>query len=241
MLYNVYCDESCHLEHDNINVMTLGAIWCPQRKLTEINMRIKQIKSRYGVAATSEIKWTKVSPTKVQLYGDIIDYFFDDDDLHFRCLVIPDKKLLDHRRFEQTHDDWYYKMYFTMLKTIFSPEAQYEVYLDIKDTHTDQKARKLHEVCCNDRYDFSRKIIQRIQPIRSYEVQVMQLTDILLGAVTYRNRSFEENFVRSPAKIQLIRQIIRRSGYKLTKSTLLRENKMNIFIWDAEVNAYDNL
>ena len=25
---NVYCDESCHLEHDNIPVMVLGAISC---------------------------------------------------------------------------------------------------------------------------------------------------------------------------------------------------------------------
>ena len=26
MLYNVYCDETCHLEHDNSNVMVLGAV-----------------------------------------------------------------------------------------------------------------------------------------------------------------------------------------------------------------------
>lgn len=44
MLYNVYCDETCHLEHDGINVMVLGAIWCPQNKLKEINQRIRQIK-----------------------------------------------------------------------------------------------------------------------------------------------------------------------------------------------------
>ena len=37
MLYNVYCDETCHLEHDNSNVMVLGAVWCPQSKLKEIN------------------------------------------------------------------------------------------------------------------------------------------------------------------------------------------------------------
>ena len=26
--YNVYCDESCHLENDHQKVMTLGAVWC---------------------------------------------------------------------------------------------------------------------------------------------------------------------------------------------------------------------
>ena len=27
--FNVYCDESCHLEHDRQKVMILGATWCP--------------------------------------------------------------------------------------------------------------------------------------------------------------------------------------------------------------------
>ena len=34
--YNFYCDESCHLEHDNSNVMVLGAVWCPKDKRHEI-------------------------------------------------------------------------------------------------------------------------------------------------------------------------------------------------------------
>ena len=36
-IYNVYCDESCHLEHDHQNVMALGAVWCPLDKVREIN------------------------------------------------------------------------------------------------------------------------------------------------------------------------------------------------------------
>ena len=39
MLYNVYCDETCHLEHDGINDMVIGAIWCPQNKLKSILRR----------------------------------------------------------------------------------------------------------------------------------------------------------------------------------------------------------
>jgi hypothetical protein len=31
-VFNVYCDESGHLEHDPLGVMVLGAIWCPQEK-----------------------------------------------------------------------------------------------------------------------------------------------------------------------------------------------------------------
>ena len=114
MLYNVYCDETCHLKHDSSNAMVLGAVWCPQSKLREINERIRQIKKRNNVSETMELKWTKISqpPAKMDLYKDLVNYFFDDDDMHFRGVIIPDKSKLNHVRYNQTHDTWYYKMYF---------------------------------------------------------------------------------------------------------------------------------
>lgn len=82
-------------------------------------------------------------------------------------------------------------------------------------------------------YDFSERIIRRLQPIRSEEVQVMQLSDVLIGAVGYKNRIFPSNFVKSPAKQEIINLIMKRSGYCLSKTTLLREEKCNLLIWDA--------
>ena len=233
MLYNVYCDETCHLENDGINVMVLGAVWCPQSKLKEVNQRIKEIKARNNVSTTMELKWTKISPGKLDLYKDLVNYFFDDDDLHFRALIIPDKSKLDHQRFNQTHDDWYYKMYFDMLKVIFHPMDRFEVYIDIKDSNSYHKAQRLREVCSNSMYDFSQSIIQRLQPIRSDEVQIMQLTDILIGAIAYENRSFPDGFQKSSAKQGIISLIKKRSGYTMKKTTLLREDKLNLLRWDA--------
>jgi hypothetical protein len=233
MLYNIYCDESCHSENDNSNSMVIGSIWCPHDKRKEINQRIREIKERNGVADKLELKWTKISPSKVLLYKDIIDYFFDDDDLHFRSIVIPDKSKLDHKAFKQTHDDWYYKMYFDMLKVILSPKHKYEIFIDIKDTHSHQKAQTLKNVCSNSMYDFSQSIIQKLQPIRSDEIQIMQLVDILIGAVCYKNRIFPKDFKCSQAKLDIIETIMRRSNYKLTQSTLLKEEKFNLFVWDA--------
>lgn len=233
MLYNVYCDETCHLENDGINVMVLGAVWCPQRKLKEINQRIKEIKARNNVSPTMELKWSKISPGKLDLYKDLVNYYFDDDDLHFRALIIPDKSKLDHQRFNQTHDEWYYKMYFDMLKVIFHPTDRFEVYIDIKDSNSYHKAQRLREVCSNSMYDFSQSIIQRLQPIRSEEVQIMQLTDILIGALAYENRSFPDGFQKSSAKQEIISLIKKRSGYTMKKTTLLREDKLNLLRWDA--------
>ncbi|HBT64802.1 MAG TPA: DUF3800 domain-containing protein, partial [Ruminococcaceae bacterium] len=191
--YNIYCDESCHLEHDGMNVMVLGAVWCPNDAVREINKCVRDIKKRNGVSPTAEMKWTKISPAKVQLYTDFVNYFFDDERMHLRAVIIPDKGSLDHERFGQTHDDWYYKMYFEMLKQILTREDLYDIYIDIKDTRSNHKAQKLREVLSNANYDFQQKIVRRLQPIRSEEVEIMQLVDILIGALGYANRKFTDS------------------------------------------------
>lgn len=235
--YNFYCDESCHLEHDDSNVMVLGAVWCPKDKIHEINNRIKQIKIRNDIPINAELKWTKVAPVKKQVYEDLINYFFDEKNLRFRALLVPNKDELRHSDFKQTHDDWYYKMYFSMLKAMLLPTEKYNIFIDIKDTHSSQKAKKLQEVISNSIYDFSKSIIKQVKPIRSEEVQIMQITDVLIGAFGYINRLFSNNHNKSETKLDLIKLIQNRSGYSLSKSTLLREEKFNLFIWKARENG----
>lgn len=229
--FNVYCDESCHLERDHQQAMVLGAVWCPLEKTREIAVRLREIKKSHGLSADFEIKWTKVSPGRLSFYLNALDYFFDDDDLHFRALVVSDKGFLRHEDFGQTHDDWYYKMYFDMLKVILSPDARYRIYLDIKDTRGASKVARLHEVLCNNMYDFSRDIIQRVQTVRSHEVELLQLADLLIGTVSYVNRGLSS----SPAKLALVDRMKERSGYSLTRTTLLREDKVNLFRWQASL------
>ncbi len=227
--YNIYCDESCHLENDHQPVMVLGAVSCPLDKVHEVSIRIREIKTNHRMNRDFEAKWTKVSPAKSQFYLDLMDYFFDDDDLRFRALIVPDKSSLRHEAFGQDHDTWYYKMYFDMLKVILSPQARYRIYLDIKDTRGSAKVRKLHDVLCNNFYDFSREIIERVQQIRSHEAQIMQIADLLIGTISYANRGLSA----SAAKQVLVSRMRRRSRYSLTKTTLLQENKVNLFRWHA--------
>ena len=88
---------------------------------------------------------------------------------------------------------------------------------------------KLHEVLCNAHYDFSRRVIERLQLVRSHEIEQLQLADLLIGALAYLNRGLSGN----AGKEAIIRRMQQRSGYDLTRSTLLREEKMNIFRWHA--------
>lgn len=225
--YNIYCDESCHLEHDGEKAMTIGGVWCPESKKDEIFKRIREIKKEHGLSPKFEIKWNKVSPGQLAFYMDIINYFFDNSDLHFRVIVVPDKKELNHEQFHQTHDEFYYKLYFDMLKTVFEPDCSYNIFLDIKDTRGQKKVDKLQEVLCNSKYDFKREMIKKVQQVRSNEVELIALADLLIGAISYLHRGLKS----SEAKLKMIERIKTRSGYSLTSSTLYRENKFNVFVW----------
>lgn len=225
--YNIYCDESCHLERDGQGVMVLGAVWCPSSKVGEISRRVREIKQRNGVPAAFEVKWTKIGRAKLQLSLDLVDFFFDDDDLHFRCVLIPDKSALRHDGFGQTHDLWYYKMAFRMVETIISPTDRYHVYLDIKDTHAWERSQKLWDVIRNARDDHAGRIVQNVRPIRSHESELLQLCDLLLGAVGYHNRRLDT----SAAKLEIVRRVQRRSGKSLGETTWLRETKFNMLRW----------
>lgn len=224
--FNIYCDESCHLENDGQPYMVLGALWCPLEKREEISNQINEIKRNHNMDSKFEIKWTKVSQAKIDFYLDIVNYFFDNDDLHFRALI-ADKTNLNHEQYSQDHDDWYYKMYFDMLKVIFNPKANYRIYLDIKDSWGGRKVNKLHDVLCNNIYDFSRSIIERVQLVHSKEIVQIQISDLLIGAISYVNRELQT----SAGKCQLFERLQERSGYSLKATTLLREEKFNLFFW----------
>lgn len=238
---NIYCDESCHLENDKELVMAIGAVYCPIEKKAEIIERLYSFKVKHNLIpkyhknlkdnrAYYELKWNKVSDAKLEYYKDVINYFFDDDDLQFRVLLVSKKNEIEYEKFNHTHDTFYYKMYFGMLKAILNPDNSHHIYIDIKDTKSKEKVHKLEEVLRNDKYDYSKEIIKKVQQVRSHEVEILQLTDLLTGAIAYINRGL----VGSKSKSSLITLIKQRSKYSLTKSTLLRERKFNIFIWEPQ-------
>ena len=237
---NIYCDESCHLQNDKESIMALGAVYCPAAKKEEIFNRIAEIKKKHDLIpkhkknpkdnrAVYELKWNKVSKSKIDFFKEIIDFFFDDDDIGFRVLVVPDKAQLAYEKYGHTHDEFYYKMYFSMLKVILNPDFAHNIYIDIKDTKSTEKVHKLEQILRNTKYDYSKEIIKKVQQVRSHEVELIQLADLLTGAVSYINR----NLTTSQAKNQLIEHIKHRSRYSLIRSTLVREKKFNIFIWES--------
>lgn len=220
---NVYADESCHLEHDNVEFMVLGCVYCLKKDVKYISDKIKQIKIKHGLKPNTEIKWTKVSNNKISMYKELIDLLYTED-LSFRGWIAHDKKSLDHELFHQTYDDWYYKMYYYLFNYIVSESIiNYNIYLDIKDSRSAAKNRKLADIL--SKYNIFN--VKKVQTIRSDEVQLVQLADLIIGAIGYDNRELKS----SRAKCELVNYIEKKFNVSFLSSTPSNRKKFNIFHW----------
>ena len=209
--------------------MVLGALTCSQADARRVADDLRRLKASHGRPPSFEAKWKKVSPAGVGLYADLLAYFMREPGLRFRAVLIPDKGLLRHDAFGQDHDTWYYKMYFTLLEKLVGTGDRYSVYLDIKDSRSGARAAKLHEILCNSQGDPDCSMIRRVQPVRSHEVEQVQLADLLTGAVAYAARELNG----SRAKTSLVMQLRAGCGCALTETTPLTMRKLNVLRWTA--------
>jgi len=233
MNYNIYCDESCHLPNDGINLMVLGAITCLADTKRDIFNDIREIKLKHGLNEHFEIKWVKVSPAKTQFYLDIIDYFFKNINLSFRCLVAKNKHKLDHNLYNDgDYNKWYYKMYFLLLDKIIYPDDSHKIYIDIKDTRGGERIKVLHNALCNNIYDFKQEVIKDINQIHSHESEIMQLADLLIGSMSFYYRNLHLTEKPNSAKVAIINKVIELAKIDFQWGSSKEAKKFNLFIWN---------
>jgi len=229
MCYRIYCDESCHLPHDDSSLMVQGAVYCPEGSKERIFQEIREIKEKHGLSSFLEIKWTKVSLSQMSFFLDLVDYFKKNRELCYRGIVAMGKEQLDHDRYNQgSHDLWYYKMYYLMLSQIIQPAHSYKIYIDIKDTHGVDRVKKLRDVLCNNVYDYKKDVVKSITQVNSLESEILQLADLINGAVGYLNRGLVREGCNE-GKRKIVEDLSK--TYRLDRTSALGEHKFNLFFW----------
>ncbi|MGF7231359.1 DUF3800 domain-containing protein [Arachidicoccus sp.] len=225
-MYSLYIDESCHLEHDRMPVMCIGYTKINTGQYAEIKQHIKELKLQHK--SPTEVKWNNVSASRLPLYKALVDYFFATN-IDFRCILVKYKDKLNHEQFNQgDHNNFYYKLIYFLLKSATNPPAnQYNVYLDIKDTRGKERLNKIEEVL-QHKYNGKSPFVF-FQHIHSHENVLLQLTDLFIGAITFKARGLQEFENASKAKVELLRHIEEKSGYSLEEGTEPWETKFNIF------------
>lgn len=222
--YKIFCDESCHLPHDSSNIMVFGALRCDAEAVKQVAYEIRKLRIAFNYH--QELKWTKLIGSQIPFYAALIDLFANNEKLRFKATIVMNKCDLNHDRYNAgSHNTFYYKMAYYALRDFLKPNKVFRLYLDYMDTHGGEKAATLARVLNYGSPES--KVYAHI--IRSHESQLIQLVDLLIGAVTYANRSdIEKN---SQVKNQIISLIESKLRQRCTDNSPPWADKFNLFMF----------
>lgn len=145
--------------------------------------------------------------------------------LRFKATIVINKKSLNHEQFNQgSHNNFYYKMFYYALRDFLISGNDYKIYLDYMDTQGRDKAAKLMDVLSNGKLG---NITIKAYIIRSHESQLIQLCDLLIGALSYVNRADIAH--ESKIKNELVDYLQLKLCRSLDIGTPPWEQKFNIF------------
>ena len=219
---NIYVDETCHLEHDGIPVMCIGYIKINRKDKQRISRDIRNIKIRHR--SPTELKWNKLSYSRIDLYKELVDYFFDSP-MEFRVVLVKNKDRLNNVKYNLSDNKvFYYKAAFYLLRFQMQDGVERRVYFDINERYSSERLHKISSILTRV---CGTGCFTHFQNIRSEESDFIQLADFFIGAVSYINRDDIEH--TSTVKMEVVEYIRRKTGLSLQCGTPSWQTKFNIF------------
>ena len=221
-MYEVYCDESrpesIYSEHREHKFMVIGGIWIDQQDRKQVKNKLDYLKKIHEVH--SEFKWSSVSPSKQDFYVDVIDYFFSNPKIRFRCIVVDSYKI-DMGRFHDSDSELgFYKFYYQLIVKWIDGNISYRIYLDDKKNKQNTRLPELKSFLNRASFGY----VDNVLAINSKESVFVQLADLLTGAVgAAYNKS-----THSEAKNKVISRIEEYISSNI-QATYANEKKFNVF------------
>jgi hypothetical protein len=219
-LREIYVDESSQTKH---RFLVLGAITVPIEETEGLLRRLRS--ARCPELPASELKWTKVSKAKLTAYLRSVDVFFESKQVHFHSIIVDTTKQ-NHQLYNQGSREIGFnkELYQLLMKFGRLYDCNFHVYLDRRTTT--QATEDLRLIANRgirkqgDRRDWP---YRRLHFRDSHEVEMLQLTDLLIGAVAFRINGHHARPDASPAKLALSEHILRRAGVDdVQKDTMIR-------------------
>lgn len=167
MEFEVYCDEA----HPDLFTSTapkaqhlmIGSLWLPADLRSDIKTKIKTIREKHN--AWGEIKWTKISPSKLEFYLDLVDLFVGYGNmLRFRCIAV-DQQSVDMQFHGGDNELGFYKFYYQVLHHWIYDFNNYHIFCDQKSNRETNRFSELRRVLDNANLSANVKCVQAILPI----------------------------------------------------------------------------
>lgn len=226
MDFEVYCDEALPdlftSQKPRAKYLMIGSLWLPKTLRNEVKEKIRATREKHET--WGEIKWTKISPRRLDFYHDLINLFFSfGDNLRFRCIAVDHTKV-NMALHNGDGELGFYKFYYQVLKHWIYDFNAYSFFCDTKTTRDPKRLLILKKYLSDSN---RAALVTNVQSLPSREVELIQLCDLLLGAASSRmNKTLREG----SAKRQIVEAIEEKLGGGRLRPTWQRERtKFNIF------------
>ena len=209
----IYFDESSQNNH---RFLVLGAIIVPLLGTPKLNELIQ--KARLPELPAKEVKWTKVSRTKLVAYKRVVDTLFDNPKLvNFHSLVV-DATQVDHVRWNEGSREIGFNKEIYQLARKFAriyKNPLFHLYPDYRETN--QHPEELRLIVNRGRHKDGDKRDWPFRRCQFRDLQTtlpLQLVDVVIGALAFELNGHAKAANASPAKIALSAYVLERAGIK---------------------------
>lgn len=198
--------------------MLMGGLICNKTAVPEINEWIAQI--RLPELPNGELKWGSVSRSKLEAYRRIVDSFFGaacfwGADFH---TIVIDTWGQDHQAFGDGDRDKTFNKELYQLATKFArlyPERLFHLYPDERETaHRPGELRDILNFGRRKNRDKRDFPFRRCHFRNSKHTPLLQVVDILLGALAYKVNGHDKVEGASIAKAELANYVMMMAGIK---------------------------
>lgn len=226
MKFEVYCDE-CRPDllcskNPQAQYMVIGGLWLPSEDRERLKADIHALRNKHKVGG--EFKWQKVSPSRLDFYRDLADWFVAQGDrVRFRCIAVDQAKV-DLMRFHKDDQELgFYKFYYQMLHHWILDFNEYAVFCDFKSNRIRTRLHELKQCLANSNLSSE---ITNVQAVRSDESVLMQAADVFTGAAAAR---LNNHLKAGSAKWEFVNHLEQALG-KSIQQTFRTELKFNVFV-----------
>lgn len=187
-MLEIYADES---NTSTYQYMILGGVVINSDSLELIKSRFLGIRAKHGLKR--EMKWTRVHKSHYAAYHDYVDAFLElleGNRLHFHAVII-DRHRIDNRLYNDGNKELgFAKFYYQLILKFGRQYGGIEnicIYPDQGklSTRPDTFLRILNAGLAK-RWGITRSPFKSVQPLVSGEHDLLQLNDIILGAICHR-------------------------------------------------------
>lgn len=229
-IWDIYIDESSQTKN---RFLALGGILLPSAAVSGANTALAN--ARMPELPHGELKWGKVSKSKYAAYERYADQFFDNDNFksaNFNSLVV-DTSRLNHTKFNNGSREIGFNKELYNLATKcarLQSTGLFHLYPDYRDTN--QRPEDLRNILNHGRHksgDNRDWPFRRCQFRDSAATPLLQLVDLLLGALAYGANKHYEAADASEHKKDLARHILRRAGIKDLQQDTVMNGKYTVW------------